>query len=115
MSTPKKNDIYKAEEKQTSAGTDNLTLKGDVVPKGAVVEITFIAIKDETTSGKTVRIGYERACTQYWVVEEPAGTNYHGVTFTGTMHLVEDERPIGMVESPTASDVIKFFARGKYL
>lgn len=115
MSTKQKSDIYMAEESQKSAGTDNLTLKGDPIPLGRIVQLDFIAIKDETTTGKTVRIGYERNGTQYWILEYPASTNYHGGEMTAPLYLVENERPIGMVESPTAADVVRLFARGIYL
>lgn len=110
-----KSDIYMTESYQKAADTNNVTLKGDPIPAGKVCAVTFIAIKDETTAGKTCRIGYERNGTNYWVREEPATTNYHGIAETGTMYLTENERPIGMVETPTAADEIRLFVRGIYL
>lgn len=110
-----KADIYMTETTQIAADTSNVTLVGDPIPSGRVVEITIIAIKDETTTGKTVRIGYDRNGTKYWLMEFPASTNYHGGELTATLYLTENERPAGMVESPTASDEIKLFARGKYI
>lgn len=103
------------ENQQIAADTNNVTLVGDPIPAGMVVEITVIAIKDETTTGKTIRIGYNRNGTNYWIAEYPAATNYHGGELLATLYLVENERPAGMVESPTAGDTIKLFARGKYI
>lgn len=108
-------EIYMTEVQQVAADTNNITLKGDPVPAGKVVEMTIIAVKDETTTGKTIRIGYDRNGTVYWLTEYPAATNYHGGELIASLYLVENERPAGMVESPTASDTVKLFARGKYI
>lgn len=111
----KPSDIYMAEVTQKAADTTNITLKSDKVPEGKVLEVTYIAIKDETTAGKTLRIGYMRGGEIFWIREEPATTNYHGIQETGLLYLAPNECIVGMIESPTSADVVILFVRGKYL
>ncbi len=107
--------IIMDEVQQTATSTDNITLKGTKVPEDKVAEITYVAVKDETTTGKTLRIGYQRGGENFWLREEPATTNYHGIQETGIFYLMPNECIIGMIESPTSADVVKLFVRGKYL
>lgn len=115
MQNVKPQDVYSAETPQTAPDTDDLSLEGPKVPEGKVVRIeTFFAI-DLTTSNKTIRVGFDRAGTKFWLQREAAGTGKYGIRLRRPLILVENERPICMIESPTASDECKLIARGVYL
>lgn len=111
--TPK--DIYQAEIKKAAPDATNITLEGPKIAEGKVVRLhTFYAL-DLTTAAKTIRIGYDRGGTKHWVKREAAGTGKYGVWQNQTLILVENERPICMIETPTASDECRLIARGVYL
>lgn len=114
MSTEQKK-LYNAEIYQKANGTDNITLVGEPVPKNCKVELGYLIGSDETTTGKTIRVGYKRNGTLYWLQQEPAATNYHTVEFDSTLILGEGEQPAVMIESPTDADECYLFARGLYI
>ena len=108
-------DVYDAREERKAPDTDNLTIKGPKTEKGSVVQLDMFYAYDDTTPTKTIRIGFEKNGTIYWVKQGPAATNEHGIAQNGKMILVDGERPVAMIESPTANDVCCLVARGEYL
>jgi len=115
MDCIKPRDVYSAEDSQTAPDTTNLTIEGSKIPAGKVVKIdSFFAI-DITTANKTIRVGYDRAGSKIWLQREAAGTGEYGVRLRRPLILVENERPVAMIESPTASDECRLVARGIYL
>jgi len=111
--TPK--EVYRAEISKTAPDATNITLEGPKIPEGKVVHIRMFYAIDLTTAAKTLRIGYDRGGTKHWVKREAAGTGKYGIWQNQNMFLVENERPICMIETPTASDECKLVVRGVYL
>lgn len=115
MGDLKPRDVYQAEISDPAPDSNDLTLEGPKIPEGQVVEIrTFFAV-DITTAAKTIRIGYDRGGVKHWVKRAAAGTGNYGIALDEELILVENERPVCMIESPTASDECKLIARGVYL
>jgi len=108
-------EIYSAELTVTCGSTDSKTLKGERIGAGKVVEIRTFLVVDISTANKTLRIGFERAGTEYWLKRGAAGTNDYGIALVEELILVEGERPIAQVETPTSADVLVMLARGIYL
>jgi len=108
----KSNIIYEALEHVVAPGTDDIILMGPRVSENRVVEIKVMRIIDLTTDNKTMRLGFERAGVQYWFRRRNAGSGNYDLHLEAWLILNAGERPIAMVESPTAGDRIWFFARG---
>lgn len=108
-------EIYSAEISVTCDSITTRTLKGERIGGGKVVEIRTFLVVDITTANKTLRIGFERAGSQYWLKRGAAGTSDYGIALQEELILVEGERPIAQVESPTLNDVLVMLARGIYL
>ena len=114
MSEIKPADVYRAEKKVIAPDTTDIILKGPKVRAGRVLVICRMTLIDLTNKNKTMRFGYERGGSQYWFRRRPAGTNNYCMSIETEIILTDGERPIAMVESPTASDEIWFFAHGAY-
>ena len=111
----KPGDVYSAQVEVKASTIADLTLEGPKIPEGRVVLIKAFYVLDRSTAGKVVRLGYDRAGTKIWVKRvDLLGTEY-GTETTAHLYLVEGEKPIGMVESPTVDDICILVARGEYL
>ena len=111
----KPSEIYSAEVSLTCDSASTRTLKGDPIKAGKVVEIRTFLVVDLTTANKTLRIGFERAGSQYWLKRKGAGAAEYGIALEEELILVEGERPIAQVETPTQNDALVMLARGVYL
>jgi len=111
----KPSDVYSAEDRLVEPSGTTRTLKGVLIEAGKVVEIRTFLVVDLTTAAKTFRIGFERAGTQYWLMRKAASATEYGVSLDKELILVEGERPIAQIESPTANDTLVMLARGAYL
>jgi len=115
MSTRKPSEIYRSEKQQPAPSTSDLTIVGEKVPTGKAVLIeTFFAI-DQTTANKTLRLGYDRGGTKFWIKRAAAGSGIYGLALDRPLYLVENEAPAIMIESPTTGDVCLLVARGEFL
>jgi len=108
-------DIYEALETKKAPDASDLTIEGPAVAKGKAVLLECFYVYDHTTAAKKVRLGIDRKGTKYWFKQEPAATDVHGLAQDGKMILVDGEKPVGMIESPTAADECYLVARGVYL
>ena len=115
MST-KPGDIYSYEDRQTEPNTATITLdQAPKIPKGKVVRIETMFIVDETTPAKTLALGFDKGGTSHLVQKETVGAAVNGLALDAPLILVEGEKPIAVVTTPTANDVITFIARGVYV
>jgi len=108
----KPKEVYSIEEYIVAPNTNDIILKGSPIPEGYTVELKVMRIIDLTTANKTMRLGYERAGRRFWFRRRNAGTGNYDLHLEAHLILVEGERPIAMVESPTAGDEIWFLTRG---
>jgi len=111
----KAGDVYRAEAEVLKAPAGDVDMEGVPVPTGCLVKIETMYVVDLTTANKTMRLGYERAGVKYWVRREAPGATVYGLGMVEPLILGEGEKPICRVESATASDECRFFARGVYL
>jgi len=111
----KPKDIYLSVQNPKALAATDLEILGDEVPEGKVVSIETFFVIDQTTANKTMKIGFRRGGTDYYVKRQAAGASIYGVTMDRPLILVEGERPIAIVESPTINDVCLMVARGPYL
>ncbi len=114
MEEVKPGDVYRAEKMIKAPDTENIVLKGPKVRSGGVLVICRMTVIDLGTVAKVLRLGYERGGSQFWFRRRQAPAAGYGVSMETELILVGGERPIVMVESPTATDEIWFFAFGAY-
>jgi len=106
---------YRVNQKLTAPGTDTITFTGYEVPRGKIAIMTYMDVTDYTTNAKKFILGIRDASgnDQYAQTEQGTAQNQHfGCTIEGQLILLPGERPIGIVESPTASDVCYFTVHG---
>jgi len=116
MSKPiKPKDVYLAINLTKAPSTSDLEILGDPVPTGKVVSIETFFVIDQTTGAKTIKLGFRRGGTDYYIKRAAAGTGVYGISLERPLILVEGESPIATVESPTAADVCLLIARGPYI
>jgi hypothetical protein len=109
-------EIYSFDLRFIEPGTSDVTLnKAPAVPRGKVVRIDTLIICDETTANKTLALGVNIGGKSYTLKKQPAGASAYGLALEVPLILSEGERPMAIVSSPTANDVITFLARGVYL
>jgi len=108
----KSSHVYEALEHVVAPSTADVVLRGPLVPEGCIVELKVMRVIDLTTANKTMRLGFERAGVQHWFRRRNAGTGNYDLHLEAWLLLNAGERPIAMVESPTAGDDLWFFARG---
>lgn len=109
------NEVYTVERIEKVTATDDKTIEGDPVPTGKVLRIEFMSVLDITTASKTVRFGYLKENTQHFFKRLAVGASAYGTELDGSLYLVEGEKPICQVESPTIGDEIRFYVRGVYV
>lgn len=115
MEKSNSSNVYSADDVKPAPDTNNLTLEGPKVREGGVVRITAMYVVDRTTANKTLRLGYDKAGTKTWFKRQAAGSGAYGIAQNGRLILVGGEKPVAMVESPTASDDCALVVRGEYL
>jgi len=112
----KPGDVYSYEDRRTEPGTSTITINAaPKIPPGKVVRIETLFICDETTAAKTLALGFEKAGRSYLVQKEALAVGVHGLALQAPIILTEGEKPIAVVTSPSANDVITIIARGVYL
>jgi hypothetical protein len=115
MST-KPGDIYSYEDRRPEPTAAVLTIdQAPKIPQGKVVRIETMFVIDETTPAKTLALGFDKGGTSHLVQKETVGAAINGLALDAPLILVEGEKPIAVVTTPTANDVITFIARGVYL
>lgn len=98
--------IYSYEKKVTAPDTSNVECVGTEVKQGTLVVLDLGSIVDYTTANKKLILGKRDAEKKdhYLIVRKNA--QYYQAHLEGKMTLHPGERPIGIVESPTTSDVV---------
>jgi len=108
-------DIYLSINGPKAPSTADLEILGDEIPTGRVVYIEMFFVIDKTTANKTIKLGFRRLGVDYYVKRAAAGSGVYGISLDRPLILVEGERPIATVESPTLNDECLLVARGPYL
>lgn len=112
----KPGDIYSYEDRRTEPTAAVLTInQAPKVLPGKVVRIETMFIVDETTPAKTLALGFDKGGVSHLVKKETVGAAVNGLTLDAPLILVEGEKPIAVITTPTANDVITFIARGVYI
>jgi hypothetical protein len=103
---------YAYTSKLGASGSGTVTFEGTPIPRGCLGVLSFISVIDYTTADKKLILGVRDAGgnDRYLRVVDIANT-YEAV-LEGPIVLLEGETPIGIVESPTTSDVLYFSAYG---
>ena len=109
------NEVYTVERVEKVTAVTDKTIEGDPVPTGKVLCINFMSVLDITTASKAVKLGYLKENTQHFFKRLAVGASAYGTELDGTLYLVEGEKPICQVESPTVGDEIRFYVRGVYV
>lgn len=97
---------YRFDDKFTEPGTTTKTFVGLPVLRNRIVELTHGSVADYSTASKNLILGYRDSDgdDHYVVVEN--GASIKSAQLRGRIYLLPGERPIALVESPTAGDVL---------
>ena len=96
-----------------SPGTDTITFETEKDSKGEIVQVTSAYVTDYTTANKKLVVGIrDVAGIDHYIltVQETLTFEAH---LTGRIYLIQGERLIGIVTSPTANDECYFTADGE--
>ena len=106
---------FEDKQKQTSS-TSTITFVSQKVQRNQQVVVKFASVADYTTANKKLILGIRSAgnVDQYLQVNNPLATYRaeYSLTLNGEITLIEGESFIGIVESPTGSDVLYFSVFG---
>lgn len=104
--------IYKVEEKSTDPGTTTKTFEGPAVREGTVVILDTLTVANYTRSNKKLMLGRKGGSNEEHYVHVEQYTGIFETHLRGKMILLPAEKPLGVVETPTANDVLYFTAYG---
>ena len=115
MSETKPSEIYSAEDYIANVPAGDKDFEGEPVPNGKVAYIETLIVIDLTTAAKTIRLGYKRGGSTYWLKRETVGAAVYGLSLDRPLILAEGEYPVARIETATVNDDCYFHARGRYL
>lgn len=98
------NYIYHDKFTCTSASTK--TFVGPEVGRGKIVEITFASVVDYTTPGNILALGIRDAQGGDHYLLADQGAALYRLTIEGKFYLLPGEKPIAVVDTPGAADVL---------
>lgn len=104
--------FYKFEDKSTDPGTTTKKFEGPKVKKNTLVILHTLTVADYTTSNKKLLVGRKDGSGEEHFVHVDQYTGIFETHLRGKMILLPDESALGVVESPTANDVLYFTAYG---
>ena len=104
--------VYRYDDKLTTPDTDTKTFVGKEVGRGKIVELKLGQVTDYTTANKKLILGYRDGGGNDHYVVVVQETNTFEAHLTGKLILLPTEKPIAVVESPKASDVLYCTFRG---
>ena len=100
-------------DKKTAPDTDNLVFQTDKVREGRIAQIDSAMVGDYTRANKLCILGIRDSSNNDDYINFRKAAQYYQVHLVGQLYLYGGERLIGIVESPTASDVCYFSVHGK--
>jgi len=101
-------------QSQTVKGTDAVvTILGEKVPEGYILEITNMGLTDVTTPNLKLEIGYVDVTGEYRVFYIDKRTAKIELHLTGRVYLEAGERPYGRITTAVDGDEIHFNVHGK--
>lgn len=98
--------IYKFEEKVDDANSTTTTFEGPEVKRGTIVVLHHGSVVDYTTADKALLIGKKDGGGKVHYITKRDGSARFEAHLSGWMILLPTEKPIGVVESPGADDVL---------
>lgn len=104
--------VYKFEDKATAPNTTTIEFEGPEVKKGTIVILETLTVADYTTANKKIILGRRDGNGKDHYVHIDQYTGIYETHLRGKLILLESDRPLGVVESPEASDVLYFSAYG---
>lgn len=104
--------LYRYRKKITAPDTTDITAVGPKVKRGQLLELTHLSVLDYTTGNKQLAVGYRDANEVNHFVRTEKASAKRECHMTGRLFLIENDEPIGFVDSPTANNVIYFTAHG---
>lgn len=98
--------VYKFEEKFTEPSTTTKIFEGPAVRKNTMVMLTHGSVIDYTTANKKLLLGRKDGGGEMVYIRALQETNTFEAVLSGDMILLPGEKPIGVVETPTAGNVL---------
>ena len=103
---------YRQDKAIKSAGAVE-KLKGEKVPPGYVLEVTHMAVADETKADQLLELGYVDVAGEDRILTANDGTTRYEWHLTGRAWIEEGEEPFGRVTTAGANDIVVFSCHGK--
>jgi len=101
------------ESKFTAPDTSNVERSSESVGRGRIARVISAYVTDYTTANKKLIIGKRDAANNIHYIKIAKETNTLSIALDQPMILLENEKIIGIVEAPTASDVLYFSFYGE--
>jgi len=96
-------------------GTADYTWSGKYVKKGQVLELRHLSMVDKTTANKVISLGIQVGNKDPLWLKQVVGTNQntiYGAALDNLVILVENERPVAKIASPSNQDNVHMAAYG---
>jgi hypothetical protein len=97
---------YRYDDKFTCTSTATKTFVGPEVGRGKIVEITFASVVDYTTAGNILALGIRDAQGGDHYLLADVGAALYRLAIEGKFYLLPGEKPIAIVDTPGATDVV---------
>lgn len=104
--------VYTWEDKYTAPDTTTVKRTGPKVGEGRIVVLHTLTAVNYTTANKMLIIGRRDVAGSDHYVKCRNQASIYSTWLNGQMILNEGEAPLGIVESPSTSDVLYFSAYG---
>lgn len=104
--------IYRFHQEITAPDTTTVTFEGPKAKREQTIEITYMAVVDETTNNKLLKLGIRDSDKVDRILKAKQHATHLTAEMEGKIYLVEGEAPIGIVDTPTASNVLSFAVHG---
>ena len=101
------------ESKFTAPDTTNVERSSESIGRGRIARVISAYVANYTTANKKMIIGKRDSANNVHYIKVVKETNTHSIALDQPVILLENEKLIGIVESPTADDVLYFSYYGE--
>jgi len=104
--------IYRYHQEITAPDTTTVTFEGPKAKREQTIELTYMAVVNETTNNKLLKLGIRDSDKVDHIISAREAAQWKCARMFGKVFLIEGESPIGIVTTPTANDVLSFAVHG---
>ena len=101
------------QDKQIKSGGAVEKLLGEKVPEGFTLEVTHMAVADESRADQLLELGYVDVAGEDRILAANDGTTRYECHLTGRAWIEAGEQPFGRVTTAQDGDAVVFSCHGK--